>query len=261
MRWVKLCIRLSFFWHLCSSSVYSSHLFLISSSSVRSIPFLFSIEPIIAWNVPLVSLIFLKRSLVFPILLFSSFFCIDHWGRLSYLSLLFFETLHSDAYIFPFLLCFSLLFFSQLFLRPPQIAILLGVEGQGSLVCCCPWSCKELDTQMSDVAERFYPSPKIKGSDRKCQAATVQERARGATQRSEVRGGSEERQAETAQEQPRGATPRPRSGGCTGAGKPRGATPRSRSGGAAVRRYPSSKVRSSGSALQEQPWRDNPHPR
>jgi len=33
--------------------------------------------------------------------------------------------LHSDAYIFPFLLCFSLLFFSQLFVRPPQIAILL----------------------------------------------------------------------------------------------------------------------------------------
>ena len=31
--------------------------------------------------------------------------------------LLFFGTLHSDAYIFHFLLCFSLLFFSQLFVR------------------------------------------------------------------------------------------------------------------------------------------------
>ena len=41
-------------------------------ASVRSIPFLSFIEPIVAWNVPLVSLIFLKRSLVFPILLFSS---------------------------------------------------------------------------------------------------------------------------------------------------------------------------------------------
>ena len=50
---------------LYSSSVYSWHLFLISSASVRSIPFLSFIEPIIAWNVPLVSLIFLKRSLVF----------------------------------------------------------------------------------------------------------------------------------------------------------------------------------------------------
>ena len=44
---------------------------------------------------------------------------------LSYLFLLFFGTLHSDAYIFPFLLCFLLLFFSQLFVRPPQTAILL----------------------------------------------------------------------------------------------------------------------------------------
>ena len=41
---------------------------------VRSIPFLSFIEPIFAWNVPLVSLIFLKRSLVFPILLFSLYF-------------------------------------------------------------------------------------------------------------------------------------------------------------------------------------------
>ena len=47
------------------------------------------------------------------------------WGRLSYLSLLFFRTLHSNGNIFPFLLFFSLLFFSQLFLRPPQTAILL----------------------------------------------------------------------------------------------------------------------------------------
>ena len=47
---------------LYSSSVYSCHLFLISSASVRSIPFPFFIEPIFAWNVPLVSLIFLKRS-------------------------------------------------------------------------------------------------------------------------------------------------------------------------------------------------------
>ena len=42
-------------------------------------------------------------------------------------------------------------------------------------------------------------------------------------------------------------------GGCVGAGGPRGATPCSRSGGATVRRYPSSKVRSNGGALLEQP--------
>ena len=57
---------------LLYNSVNFYHFFLISSSSVRSISFLSFIVPIFAWNVPLVSLIFLKRSLVFPILLFSS---------------------------------------------------------------------------------------------------------------------------------------------------------------------------------------------
>ena len=70
-----------------------------------STPFLSFIEPTFVWNIPLIALIFL-RFLVFPILLFSSiFFCTDHWGRLSYLSLLFFGTLHSNGNIFPFLLC------------------------------------------------------------------------------------------------------------------------------------------------------------
>ena len=50
-----------------------------------------------------------------------------------------------------------------------------------------------------------------------------------------------------------GAAPRPRSSDCAGAGGPRGAIPRSRSGGAVVRRYPSSKVRSRGCTLLEQP--------
>ena len=67
---------------------------------------------------------FLKRFLVCPILLFPLFLCIVHLGRLSYLSLLFFVTLHSNGYIFPFLLCLQLLFFSQLFIRPPQTTIL-----------------------------------------------------------------------------------------------------------------------------------------
>ena len=53
------------------------------------------------------------------------FFAFDHSGRLSYLSLLFFGTLHSDRFIFPFLLSFSLVFYSQLFARPPQTAISL----------------------------------------------------------------------------------------------------------------------------------------
>jgi len=125
-RWVIIPLWLSGSWRsfLYSSSVYSCHLFLISYASVRSIPFLSFIEPIFAGNVPLVSLIFLKRSLVFPILLFSSISL--HWSlRKAFLSLLailwnsafkFFGTLHSNGQIFPFLLCFWLLFFSQLFL-------------------------------------------------------------------------------------------------------------------------------------------------
>ena len=57
---------------LYSPYVYSCHLLLISSASVNSLPFLFFIIPILEWNIALMSPIFLKRSLVFPILLFSS---------------------------------------------------------------------------------------------------------------------------------------------------------------------------------------------
>jgi len=67
--------------------VYSCHLFLISSASVRPIPFLSFIVIIFSWNVPLVSLIFLKRSLAFLILLLSSISL--HWLlRKPFLSLL-----------------------------------------------------------------------------------------------------------------------------------------------------------------------------
>ena len=121
-KWVITPSWLSGSWRsfLYSSSVYSCYLFLISSASVRSIPFLSFIVPIFVWNIPLVSPIFLKRSLVFPILLFSSISCTYHWRRLSYL----FGTLNSNGYIFPFLFRLSLLFFSQLFVSPPQITIL-----------------------------------------------------------------------------------------------------------------------------------------
>ena len=106
-------------------SVYSCHLFLIFYASFRSIPFLSFIEPICAWNVPLVSLIFLKRSLVFPILFFSSIYL--HWSlRKAFLSLLgiLWNSAVKWVYI-SILLCFSLPFFSQLFVRPPQTAILI----------------------------------------------------------------------------------------------------------------------------------------
>jgi len=87
-RWVITPSWLSRSWRsFLYSSVYSCHLFLVSSASVRSMPFLSFIEPIFAWNVPLVSLIFLKWSLVLPILLFSSIAL--HWSlRKAFLSLL-----------------------------------------------------------------------------------------------------------------------------------------------------------------------------
>ena len=72
----------------------------------------------------LVSLIFLKRSLLFPILLFS--FISLHWSlRKAFLSLLaiLWNSIF-NGYIFPFLLFLSLLFFSQPFVRPPQTTIL-----------------------------------------------------------------------------------------------------------------------------------------
>ena len=99
------------------------HHFLISSASVRSIPFLSFIVPSFAWNVSLVSLIFLKRSLVFPILLFS---CISVcWSLrkafLSLLAILWSSALRCLHLSFPPLPSATLL--SQLFVR--QITILL----------------------------------------------------------------------------------------------------------------------------------------
>ena len=59
-RWVITPSWLSRSWRsFLYSSVYACHLFLISSASVRSIPFLSFSVPIFAWNVPLVYLIFL----------------------------------------------------------------------------------------------------------------------------------------------------------------------------------------------------------
>ena len=58
--------------------------------------------------------------LSFPFNCFLLLLCIVFWRKPSYPSLLFSGTLHSVGYIFPFLPCFSLLFFPQLFVKPPQ---------------------------------------------------------------------------------------------------------------------------------------------
>ena len=78
------------------------------------------------------------------------------------------------------------------------------------------------DGPRRSVAERSHPTPRVRG------------------------GGREELpHAQGQGRRPRGAIPCPRSCGCASAGGLRGATPHSRAGGAAVRRCPSSKVRSS----------------
>ena len=58
--------------YLNSTSVYSCRLFLISSTFIKPLLFPSCIVPILTWNVPLISTVFWKRPLVFPILLFSS---------------------------------------------------------------------------------------------------------------------------------------------------------------------------------------------
>ena len=80
--------------------------------------FLPFIMPILAWyfDISIDIFYFLKSSLVFHIILFSSvaLFC-SFKKALSLLSILLY--LHSSGYIFPFLPCHLLLFFPQLFVK------------------------------------------------------------------------------------------------------------------------------------------------
>ena len=103
--------------------MYFCH-FLISPSFVRSLLFLIFTVPILAWNVPLISPVFLKSSIVFPTLLFSSISLYCSLKKAFLSILLFSRTLHSAGYIFPFLLCLSFVFFSQLFVKPHQTTTL-----------------------------------------------------------------------------------------------------------------------------------------
>ena len=89
---------------------------------MRSLLFLSFIVPISAWNWYLP--IFLKKSLVFPILLFSSIslHCLLKKAFLSLLLL--FGTLHSVGNIFPFVICLWLVFVLSCFIRRPQTTTL-----------------------------------------------------------------------------------------------------------------------------------------
>ena len=69
-------ITSQYFSGFCHTLTWISHgvrqLFLISSTFVKSLPFLSFIGPILAWNVSLISPIFLKISLIFLVLLLYS---------------------------------------------------------------------------------------------------------------------------------------------------------------------------------------------
>ena len=122
---------------LYSSAVCSCHLFLISSVSGRSSPFL-SFMPIRAWNVPLRAQIFLKRSLVFPILFVSSISLHSSIKKNFSLLAILWNSTFSWVYLSLSPLPFASLFFFSYFqrlLRQPfcLLAFLFLCEGFG---CC-----------------------------------------------------------------------------------------------------------------------------
>ena len=108
----------------------AAHQASLSITNSQSLPKLMSIESVMPSShlilchpllllppiPPSIALIFLKRSVVFSILLFSSIslHCSLKKAFLSLLAILW------NSAIFPFLPCFSLLFFLQLFVKPPQ---------------------------------------------------------------------------------------------------------------------------------------------
>ena len=105
------------------------------------------------------------------------------------------------------------------------------------------------------VAERIYPMSEVRGRSqedpmpqgRRPRGVTPHPRSGAAAKSARLRRRRNAREKlPLVRAQGRwlgGATPRPRSGGCTGVGVPRGTIPRSRSEGAAVKRFPTSKIR------------------
>ena len=127
-RWVITPSWLSELWRsfLYSSYVYSCHLFLICSAYVMSIPFLSFIEPIFCMKFSLGIYSFLEEisSLSHSIVFLYFFALITEEGFLiSPCSSLEFCIQMGISFLFSF--AFLLLFVLQLFVRPPQTAILL----------------------------------------------------------------------------------------------------------------------------------------
>ena len=118
---------------LYSSPVYSCHLFL-SSSYVRSILFLSFIEPIFAWNVPLVSNFLEEISSLSHSVVFLYFFALITEEVFLVSSCYSLELCIQMGISFLFSLLFTS-FLSQLFVRPPLTAVLLFC-----LSFSCGWS-------------------------------------------------------------------------------------------------------------------------
>ena len=118
--WLSRSLR--FFWY--SFSVYSFHRFFISSSSIRTLPFLSFIVPIFGWNIPSIFSIFLKDLFLKDLHWFSSI-SLRYSLKKAFLSLL--VILWNSAFswvYFPFSPCFSFLFFLRLFVKTPQTTAL-----------------------------------------------------------------------------------------------------------------------------------------
>ena len=123
--WVITPSWLSGSWRpfLYSFSVYSCHLFLISSASVRSLPsILYRAHLCMLCSLGISNFLEEISSLSHSIV--SLFLCIVHLRRLSYFFLLFSGILHSVRYIFPLSPWLLPLFFSQIFVKPPQTTTL-----------------------------------------------------------------------------------------------------------------------------------------
>ena len=123
----------------------------------KSIPLLSFIEPIFPWNAPLVSLMFLERSIVFPILLFS--FISLHWSlKKAFLSLLAILWNSAFKWVYPsfsLLLLASLLFTAICKASPDSHFAFLHLFSLGMVLipvsCTMSWTSVHQALYLSDL--------------------------------------------------------------------------------------------------------------
>ena len=114
--WLSQSLRLSLLIYLfCIFLLPLFNLF----CSFRSLAILSFFVPILAWKFPSYLQFSLRDFQFYPFCCFPVFLCVVPLRRPSYISLLFSGTLKSADTIFPSILCLSLVFFPQLFEKPP----------------------------------------------------------------------------------------------------------------------------------------------